>query len=114
MVTKSAYLLDLFLGGLPGEALLDVLASLAFRPRKTTPRRPGLWEVSGKTVTPVANPHSARTLRSYDPKTARRYWIALKGRSKANRSTKTGYGIHAPSTPTSIGKHSSMGWSAEG
>jgi hypothetical protein len=110
MVTKSAYRLDLFLGGLPGEPGAMYVSSLAVGLGKDNSTPTGIWEVVNKVRNPPwNNPNSREHFEGYDPKNPLGgYWIALKG-VEGQAIDKTGYGIHGTIDPDSIGKQASMG-----
>jgi hypothetical protein len=110
MVSKSAYRLDLFLGGLPGEPGSMYVASLAVGLGKDNSTPTGVWEVTNKVRNPPwNNPNSREHFEGYDPKNPLGgYWIALKG-VEGQAVDKGGYGIHGTIDPDSIGKQASMG-----
>jgi hypothetical protein len=112
MVTKSEFRLDLFLGGLPGEAGALYVTSLPVGLGKDNSTPTGLWSVAsgGKMKNPTwTNPRSGEHYDGYDPKNPLGgYWIAIKG-DEGDAIGKTGYGIHGTIEPDSIGKQASMG-----
>jgi LysM repeat protein len=110
MVTKKDFRLDLFLGGLPGEAGSLYVTSLAVGLGKDNSTPTGLWEVSNKVRNPPwTKPHSNEHFEGYDPKNPLGgYWIALKG-IEGSAVGQSGYGIHGTIDPDSIGKQASMG-----
>ena len=112
MVTKSAFRLDLFLGGLPGEPGALYVSSLHVGLGKDNSTPTGTWVVAtgGKMKNPAwTNPRSGEHYDGYDAKNPLGgYWIALKG-EEGNAVGKTSYGIHGTIEPDSIGKQASMG-----
>jgi hypothetical protein len=112
MVTKSAFRLDLFLGGIPGEPATLYVTSLPVGLGKDNSTPTGVWEVAagGKMKNPTwTNPRSGESFQGYDPKNPLGgYWVALKG-VEGEAAGKTGFGIHGTIEPDSIGKQASMG-----
>jgi hypothetical protein len=112
MVVKSAFRLDLFLGGLPGDPGALYVSSLHVGLGKDDSTPTGLWSVvsGGKMKNPAwTNPRSGEHFDGYDAKNPLGgYWIALKG-EEGNAVGKTSYGIHGTIEPDSIGKQASMG-----
>jgi hypothetical protein len=112
MVSKAAYRLDLFLGGIPGEPATLYVTSLPVGLGKDNSTPTGVWEVmpGGKMKNPHwTNPRSGERFEGYDPKNPLGgYWVALKG-VEGDATGKTGFGIHGTIEPESIGKQASMG-----
>lgn len=112
MVTKSAFRLDLFLGGIPGETSTLYVTSLPVGLGKDNSTPTGVWQVvsGGKMKNPQwTNPKSGQQFEGYDPKNPLGgYWVALKG-LEGDATGKTGFGIHGTIEPDSIGKQASMG-----
>lgn len=110
VVNKSAFRLDLLLGGLPGEATALYVTSLPVGLGKDNSTPVGTWEVVLKAKNPPwTNPRSGEHYEGYDPKNPLGgYWVALKG-VEGDTVGKTGYGIHGTTDPDSIGKQASMG-----
>lgn len=112
VVWKTAYRMDLFLGGLPGEPGALYVTSLPVGLGKDDSTPTGLWSVvpGGKMKNPAwTNPRSGEHYEGYDPKNPLGgYWIALKG-EEGNAVGKTSYGIHGTIEPDTIGRQASMG-----
>jgi hypothetical protein len=112
VVTKSAYRLDLYLGGLPGEPGALYVTSLPVGLGKDNSTPTGLWTVArnGKMKNPSwTNPRTSEHYDGYDAKNPLGgYWIALQGEA-GDAVGKTSYGIHGTIEPETIGKQASMG-----
>ncbi|MDB5296570.1 MAG: hypothetical protein JWO31_2553, partial [Phycisphaerales bacterium] len=112
LVSKKAFRLDLFLGGLPGDPGALYVTSLHVGLGKDDSTPTGLWTVAagGKMKNPAwTNPRSGEHFDGYDAKNPLGgYWIALKG-EEGSALGKTSYGIHGTIEPTSIGTQASMG-----
>ena len=112
VVTKSAFRMDLYLGGLPGEAGCTYVTSIPVGLGKDDSTPTGLWtiELHNKVRNPVYySPRGEGVFKSDDPRNPLGgYWIGLKG-EQGNAIGKNSYGIHGTIEPDSIGKQSSMG-----
>jgi LysM repeat protein len=113
VVSKSAFRLDLYLGGLPGSGS-DVAYVTSFRvglgKDDSTPL--GKWQVEPdrKVKNPVYySPRGEGVIGADDPKNPLGdYWLALEG-TGGEAVGKESYGIHGTIEPDSIGKMASMG-----
>jgi LysM repeat protein len=113
VVSKSAFRLDLYLGGLPGSGA-DVAYVTSFRvglgKDDSTPL--GKWQVEPdrKVKNPVYySPRGEGVIEADDPKNPLgEFWIGLAGLD-GDAVGKESYGIHGTIEPDSIGKQSSMG-----
>ena len=113
VVSKSAFRLDLYLGGLPGSGS-DVSYVTSFRvglgKDDSTPL--GKWQVEPgrKVQNPVYySPRGEGVIEADDPKNPLgEFWIGLAGLD-GDAVGKESYGIHGTIEPDSIGKQSSMG-----
>lgn len=112
VVNKSAFRMDLYLGGLPGEANSTYVISVPVGLGKDDSTPTGLWtvELHNKVRNPIYySPRGEGVFKSDDPKNPLGgFWIGLKGED-GNAVGKTSYGIHGTIEPDSIGKQSSMG-----
>jgi LysM repeat protein len=114
VVWKDSFVMDLYLQreDLPKVFLKRLRVGLG----KSNGTPEGDWRVSGKTAgaawtAPADHPLRGRTLRPGDsryPLGKDGLWISLEGADASTR-TKTGYGIHGTSEPSSIGKAESFG-----
>jgi LysM repeat protein len=113
VVSKSAFRLDLYLGGLPGSGT-DVAYVTSFRvglgKDDSTPL--GKWQVEPdrKVKNPVYySPRGEGVIEADDPKNPLgEFWIGLAGLD-GEAVGKESYGIHGTIEPDSIGKMASMG-----
>jgi lipoprotein-anchoring transpeptidase ErfK/SrfK len=112
VVNKGAFRMDLYLGGLPGEAGSTYVTSFPVGLGKDDSTPTGLWtvELHNKVRNPVYySPRGEGVFKSEDPKNPLGgYWIGLKGED-GNAVGKNSYGIHGTIEPESIGRQSSMG-----
>ena len=112
VVNKSAFRMDLYLGGLPGEANSTYVTSVSVGLGKDDSTPNGLWtvELHNKVRNPIYySPRGEGIFKSDDPKNPLGgFWIGLKGEDGAAVG-KNSYGIHGTIEPESIGKQSSMG-----
>jgi hypothetical protein len=112
VVNKGAFRMDLYLGGLPGEAACTYVTSVPVGLGKDDSTPSGLWtvELHNKVRNPVYySPRGEGVFKSDDPKNPLGgFWIGLKGED-GNAVGKNSYGIHGTIEPESIGKQSSMG-----
>ena len=112
VIGKSAFRMDLYLGGLPGESNALYVSSLPVGLGKDDSTPTGLWSIipgsKGKNLA-WTNPRSNEHFNGDDPKNPLGgFWIGLKGED-GNAVGKTSYGIHGTIEPDSIGKQASMG-----
>lgn len=112
VVTKHAFRMDLYLGGLPGEAGAVYVTSLGVGLGKDDSTPTGLWTIvpgsKGKNLS-WTNPRTNERFEGTDPKNPLGgYWMGLKGEG-GNAVGQQSYGIHGTIEPDSIGKQSSMG-----
>jgi lipoprotein-anchoring transpeptidase ErfK/SrfK len=112
VITKGAFRLDLYLGGLPGESAAVYVWSVPVGLGKDDSTPTGQW-----IVTPASkgrnldwtNPRTNEHFAGADPKNPLGgFWIGLHG-EEGNAVNKTSYGIHGTIEPDSIGKQASMG-----
>ncbi len=112
LVTKHAFRLDVYLGGLPGEAGATYITSFPVGLGKDDSTPTGLWTVEprNKLLHPTYySPRGEGIYKSDDPKNPLGgYWIGLKGEDGAALGKKS-YGIHGTIDADSVGKQSSMG-----
>ena len=113
VVTKSAFRMDLYLGGLPGEANCHLRHQLPRRPgpRRLDADRPvdGPARTTSCASPKYYSPRGEGVFAADDPKNPLGgYWIGLKGED-GNAVGKNSYGIHGTIEPDSIGKQASMG-----
>ncbi len=112
VVTKGAFRMDLYLGGLPGEPTCTYVTSVPVGLGKDDSTPSGLWtvELHNKVRNPVYySPRGEGIFKSDDPKNPLGgFWIGLKG-EEGSALGKNSYGIHGTIEPDSIGKQSSMG-----
>jgi hypothetical protein len=110
VVTKGAFRLDLYLGGLPGEANSTYVTSYPVGLGRDDSTPAGLWTVERKQLKPTYfSPRGEGVIGPNDPKNPLGgYWIGLKGED-GGAIGKTSYGIHGTIEPDSIGKQASMG-----
>jgi len=112
VVNKAAFRLDLYLGGLPGDAAAIYITSLPVGLGKDDSTPTGLWTVTPatKNKNPLwTNPRTNETFHGDDPKNPLGgFWMGLTGQD-GNAVGKTSYGIHGTIEPDSIGKQASMG-----
>jgi lipoprotein-anchoring transpeptidase ErfK/SrfK len=112
VVDKSDFRLDLYLGGLPGEANALYVTSLPVGLGKDDSTPTGLWTVTagskGKNLD-WTNPRTNEHFAGDDPKNPLAgFWIGLTGEG-GNAVGKQSYGIHGTIEPETVGKQASMG-----
>lgn len=112
VVSKSAFRLDVYLGGLPGESGAIYITSMPVGLGKDDSTPTGLWVVTPgtKNKNPLwTNPRTNETFRGDDPKNPLGgFWMGITGQD-GNAVGKQSYGIHGTIEPDSVGKQASMG-----
>jgi LysM repeat protein len=113
VVSKSAFRLDLYLGGLPGSGSdVAYVTSFPVGLGKDDSTPLGKWQVEPdrKVKNPVYySPRGEGVIAADDPKIPLgEYWLALEG-TEGDALNKQSYGIHGTIDPDSIGTMASMG-----
>jgi len=112
VVTKSAFTLDLYLGGVAGEKSAMYVATFRVGLGKDNSTPSGNWivEPGHKLTHPIYySPRGEGMIAADDPKNPLgEFWIGLAGTNEQTVG-KTSYGIHGTIDPDSIGKQASLG-----
>jgi hypothetical protein len=112
VVRKSAFMMDIYLGGLPGEKSAMYVTSFSVGLGRDDSTPAGMWivEPHHKLRHPTYySPRGEGVIPADDPKNPLGgYWIGLSG-TEGQAVGKLSYGIHGTIEPDSIGKQSSMG-----
>ena len=112
VVNKSAFTMDLYLGGVPGEKSTMYVETLPVGLGKDDSTPTGTWIVEpGRKLTnpKYYSPRGEGVIDAADPKNPLgKFWIGIAG-TDGQAVGKTSYGIHGTIDPTSIGKQASMG-----
>ena len=112
VVTKGAFTLDLYLGGVAGESSAMFVTSFPVGLGKDGSTPAGSWivEPGRKLTNPTYySPRGQGVIAAGDAANPLgKFWIGLGGTDNAT-TDKTSYGIHGTIDPDSIGKEASMG-----
>ena len=112
VVSKSAFRMDMYVGGLPGANNCTYVTSFPVGLGRDDSTPTGLWtvELHNKLRNPTYySPHGEGIIKPDDPKNPLGgFWIGIKGEDGAAIG-KNSYGIHGTIDPDSIGKQASMG-----
>jgi lipoprotein-anchoring transpeptidase ErfK/SrfK len=109
VVTKSKFIMDLYLGS-PGGADAVFVMSFPVGLGKHDSTPTGTWKAAGKLKNPTYyGPRGEGIILADDPKNPLgEYWIGLVGLDGSAKGAQS-YGIHGTIEPDSIGKEGSMG-----
>lgn len=112
VISKSAFRMDLYLGGAPGDKGAMYMTSYPVGLGKDDSTPTGTWicEPGRKLTNPkYYSPRGEGVVDAGDPKNPLgKFWIGLAG-TDGQAIGKTSYGIHGTIEPDSIGKQASMG-----